>query len=394
MSTMNHVFHLAETIGPRGSTTPEEAEAARYSARVLEEAGVEPVTESFTSAPSAWYPYALFAGLLLVSEVLYVAGGRWGAVAALVVALAALASVLLELTFRPNPLRWLLPKGPSQNVWGRLPSAGEEREQVVLMGHLDSHRTPLAFSTDRWLKLYRTLVPVALVSSLLLTALFAVGIATTGWLWRALSAPFGLITLGLLLITLQADRTPYTAGANDNASGAAIVLSTAERLKREPLRHTAVWAVLSGCEEVGCYGAEAFARTHANELGRAVWIVLDNVSGIGADPAYLTSETFLLTYPSHPDLLATADRLTDRHPELGAVRHAFAGAYTEGAIGVNYGHRVLTFLGVREDGALPEWHRPTDVVENVDPAVVERTETFLWHLLQEIDGQAGQAMGG
>lgn len=391
MSTMSHVRHLAETIGPRGSTTSKEAEAARYGARILREAGVEPVTESFASARSAWHPYALFAGLLLVSDVLFWVGGRWGAIVALAVALGALASVLLELTFRPNPLRWLLPKGPSQNAWGRLPSAGEEKERVVLMGHLDSHRTPLAFSTDRWLKLYRTLVPVALVSSLLLTALFVVGIATTGWLWRALSAPLGLITLGLLLITLQADRTPYTAGANDNASGAAVVLSIAERLQREPLRHTAVWAVLSGCEEVGCYGAEAFARAHANELGRAIWIVLDNVGGIGADPAYLTSETFLLTYPSDPGLLDLADGVAGRHPELGAFRHAFAGAYTEGAIGVNYGHRVLTFLGVREDGALPEWHRPTDVVENVDPAVVERTETFLWQLLQEIDEQEGQA---
>jgi hypothetical protein len=43
---------------------------------------------------------------------------------------------------------------------------------------------------------------------------------------------------------------------------------------------------------------------------------------------------------------------------------------------------------------LPEWHRPTDTVENVDPAVVERTETFLWRLLHEIDGQGVQAQGG
>ncbi len=46
---------------------------------------------------------------------------------------------------------------------------------------------------------------------------------------------------------------------------------------------------------------------------------------------------------------------------------------------------MLTLVGHRRDGVLPEWHRPTDVVENVDPDVVARTETFVWSLLQEID---------
>ena len=32
MTTMDHVRHLAQAIGPRGSTTPQEAEAARYAA--------------------------------------------------------------------------------------------------------------------------------------------------------------------------------------------------------------------------------------------------------------------------------------------------------------------------------------------------------------------------
>jgi hypothetical protein len=388
MTTMDHVRYLAQTIGPRGSTTSQETEAARYAAQVLQDAGLEPVTEPFTSARSAWYPYALFAGLVLVSELTFWVGERWGAIAALALTLFALASVLLELAFRPNPLRWLLPKGKSQNVWARIRPQGEVREQVVLIGHLDSHRTPLVFSTAGWVRLFGWLVPVGLVSTLLLAGLFAVGIAAPGGSWRFLSLPFGLIVLGLFLLTLQADLTPYTAGANDNATGAGIVLSTAERLKGEPLAHTAVWAVLSGCEEVGCYGADAFAQAQGDELGRAAWITLDNVGGSGAGPAYLTRETFLLTSHSDPDLLALADRVATRYPELDAYAHATSGAYTEGAIGAKHGFRVFTLVGYRRDGLLPEWHRPTDVVANVEPDVVERTETFLWELLQEIDGQA------
>jgi hypothetical protein len=385
---MDHVRYLAETIGPRGSTTPQEAEAARYAAQVLRDAGLEPVTVPFTSARSAWYPYALFSGLALVSELLFWIGGRWGAIAALALIAPTLASVLLELAFRPNPLRWLLPKGRSQNVWARLQPRGEVRERVVLLGHLDTHRTPLVFSTDRWVRLFSMLVPVGLISSVLLLILFAVGIAATGWLWRLLSLPFAISILGILLLTLQADLTPYTAGANDNASGAGIVLSVAQRLKGEPLAHTEVWVVLSGCEEVGCYGAEAFAQAHRDELGHAAWITIDSADGTGASPGYLRHETFLLTTHSDPNLLALADRVASRHPELDAHAYTFRGAYTEGVIGGKHGFRVLTLSGHRRDGMLPEWHRPTDVVENLDPEVVERTETFLWELLQEIDRQA------
>jgi hypothetical protein len=204
-------------------------------------------------------------------------------------------------------------------------------------------------------------------------------------LWRYLSLPFGLIALGLFLITIQADFSPYTAGANDNATGAGVVLSLAERLAQAPLAHTEVWAVLSGCEEVGCYGAEAFAQAHCRELGRAAWITLDSVGGIGAGPAYLAQETFLLTTRSAPDLLALADEIAAQRPELGAYSHPFRGAYTEGVIAAKYGFRVLTLVSHRRDGVLPEWHRPSDIVANVAPDVVEHTETFVWELLQHID---------
>lgn len=391
MTAMDHVRYLAKTIGPRGSTTSQEAEAARYAAGVLSDAGYEPVTEPFTSPRSVWHPYVLFSGLMLVSELLFWFGGRCGAIAALLLTLLALVSVLLELAFRSNPLRWILPKGPSQNVWAGLEPRDQVRQQVVLIGHLDTHRTPMAFSSDGWLKLFRVLVPVGLVCSIVLVIVFAFGIAATGALWRVVSLPFALIALGLFLLTIQADFTPYTAGANDNASGAGVVLSVAERLKKRPLVHTAVWTVLSGCEEVGCYGAEAFARAHRNELGRPIWLTLDSVGGSNATPIYLKRERFLLTARSDAELLVLAGGVATSHPELDAQARSFSGAYTEGSIGAKYGFRVLTLMALPRGELVTHWHRSTDVLENVDTGVVERTETFLWELLQQIDQQGGKS---
>ena len=387
MGAIDHVRYLAETIGPRGSTTPKEAEAARYAAEVLDRVGLKPTTEAFASARSSYYPYALFAGLLLVGELFFWFAGGWGAAAALILGVVALGSVLLELAFRPNPLRWILPKGSSQNVWARIEPSGEAREQIVLLGHLDSHRTPLLFSTDSWLRLFKTLVPLGLVSAVILIIVFLIGTFALTTSLRLLSLPFTLVILAVLVLTLQADYSPYTAGANDNATGAGIVFSLAERLKAQPLAHTAVWAMLSGCEEVGCYGAEAFAQEHWRELGRAVWVTLESAGGRGATVGYLTQETFLLTSRSDPQLLALAEGIAKRRPDLDACAHSFQGAYTEGAIGAKYGLRVFTLLGFNRGGQLPGWHRPTDVMENLDQAVLEHGEEFMWEMLGEIDRQ-------
>ncbi|MFQ5638075.1 MAG: M28 family metallopeptidase [bacterium] len=388
MDAMNHLRHLVETIGARGSTTQKEKEAAQYADRVLRQAGMAPTTETFTSARSSYTPFALYAMLLLIAELLYWLNWNWGAVIAAGLGGLSLFSAILELAFRPNPFRWLLPKGKSQNVWVRLQHEDEVKEQVVLTGHLDTHRTPLIFSSDGWVKFLSLLIPLGLVSGVTLVILFAMGTASSAGVLRLISLPLTLIVAMLLILTIQADLTPYTVGANDNASGASVALSMAERLKRAPLKHTVVWVVLTGCEEVGCYGADAFAQAHKNELGRPVWITIDNVGGKGAGVAYLTSETFLRTTPSDPGLLQIADRIAEEHPELDAFPFRFKGAYTEGAIGGKHGFRVLTLLSFRRDGTLPEWHRPTDVIDNLDPKVVAKSQTFLWRLLQEIDQQA------
>lgn len=388
MSSVAHAQYLAETIGPRGSTTSKESQAAQYAVQTLRQAGLEPTLETFRSARSGWWPYALYSGLVLVAVALFLAGGQAGALTALVLTIVSLVSVLLELAFRPNPLRWILPRGESQNVCAQIAPAGPPRQQMVLVGHLDSHRTPLAFSTDAWLQVFRLLVPVGLLSSLVLVALFALALFLSGPPWRWLVLPPMLVLIGLFLLTLQADTTPYTAGANDNATGAGLVLGMAERLARQPLRGTTVWIVLTGCEEVGCYGAEAFARTHQAQLQGAFWLTVDTVGGEGADPCYLTQETFLQTSRSDPGLIELAKAAAASHPELGARAHRFAGAYTEGAIGAKHGHRVLSFIAVRPDGMVPEWHRPTDVFERIDQEVLGRTEAYIWEVLRAIDARA------
>jgi len=386
MSTKDHIQHLAEAIGPRGSTRRGEREAAQYVTQVLLDAGMKPEVETFRSARSAYHPYVLFSGLYLVSELCYLYGGRWGAVVAITLSLLGLLSILLELSFRSNPFRWLIPKGGSQNVWVTIEPQGKVRQKVVLLGHLDSHRTPLIFSSKRWLKFFGYLVPLGLGSSILLILLFGVSLINEDWIWQVISIPFASLYLIIFILMVQADLTPYSPGANDNASGVALVLDIAVKLNKTPLVHTEVWGVLTGCEEVACYGADTFLKSHLDDLDEAIWLTVDSVGTRHGDPTYTVSETFLLTTQSDPALVERAQQIAQDHAELKVKPHSFRGAYSEGAIGGKYNLRVLSFGSTSRDGRVPEWHRMTDVVEEIDMDVVERCERFTWEILKSIDG--------
>ena len=385
MNAMDHVRHLVEKIGARGSTTAEEKEAATYVHRQLESLGLRPVMEAFRSARSAWLPAALFWSIVLGSGFLFLGAGRIGTIAALILLVTGLGSILLELSFRPNLLRWLLPKGRSQNVWARIDAKAEARNRVVLVAHLDTHRTPLAFSSDRWVRIFERLVPIGMAFAVLLIAILALGIVLPlPWL-RYLSIIPMLVALGMLILMLQADFTSFAPGANDNASGVGVVLSLAEQLAMKPLEHTAVWVVATGCEEVGCYGADDFIRRHKNELESAAWITVDTVGSKRGVPVYLSQETFLSTAKSDPGLLELVRDISARRPELAAHEIRMKGAYTEAAIGAKHSLRILTFESHRANGTLSDWHRPTDTIENISVECMQATELLLTEFLRELD---------
>jgi hypothetical protein len=384
---LEHVRHLSLDIGPRGSTTAAEAAAAAYAWGVLDKLELSPRIQRFTSAASLWRPFALAVTLALLAVAVYPLAGSATAILATLLVATALVSAYLELNFTTNPIRWLLPKRPSQNVWAVIPAAGTPTRRLVLIGHLDTHRTPFVFRSPLHLKVFQVLVAAGFASMAALVLLYIAGsIIESDIIYLISLAPAALLILNLIM-TVQPDTTPYTPGANDNASGAALVLALAERLKDEPLANSEVWAVNSGCEEVGYYGATAFLREHRKELKEAYFIALDTVAGPGSGPCYITREGMTRPYRSDPGLVALADQIAADRPDLGAYSKVMRLGSTEGAIGIKNGLPSLTFVNLRPDGVLPFWHRPDDVFENVDADVLARTQAFVWELLQRIDSR-------
>lgn len=392
-SWLRHIDHLARVIGPRGSATPAEAEAARYAREQFERAGLRPQVERFRSAVSAWHPFALTMVIALATVAVYPLAGRVTAAIALALITAVLVCALREINLLSSPLRLALPKRESQNVWAVIPPAEEPKRRVVIVGHLDSHRTPLLFRSLRWQRLMHVIVPAGFLAMVAAVVLFAIGLATQSTVVYLIAASLAAVLAPVLLLMFQADFSPYTHGANDNATGAGLLFTLAETLSERPLRETEVWLVATGCEEVGCSGAIAYFGAHRHELRDAAVIVVDTVGGPASGPCYFRSEGMVLQHQYDPGLLTLADAIAGEHPELGAYSRRMTEAYTEGLPAIQAGLRALTLCGFTPEDELPHWHQRTDTVENIDRGVLARNYTFVRELLQRIDSGAAQVGG-
>ena len=390
MNAIDHVHYLVETIGPRGSTRNGEAQAARYVADVLRGAGLEPVTEEFVSARSKYRPYALSAGLELLCVALFWFGGRAGVFMALGLQALNLVAALLELSGLANPLRWLLPKGHSQNVYARLQPRGEVKRQVVLVAHLDTNRTPLLNASHAWELVFRWLLPASFAGTITLIALMTTWLVVPRPIFRMLALLPAGVFLTACILMLQADLTPYTVGADDNASAVGVTLSIASRLVRQPLAHTEAWFLLDGCEEVALYGAETFARRHGEQLRQASWIVLDSLGGAGGTLHFTGSETLLQTIRSDPELFRIFSEVAEENPDLcaGPLPLKTGANATDGSALARHRLRQIALVASGPPGnELLELHRLSDDLDHLDGDLLECSEKFVWEVLKKIDAE-------
>lgn len=389
---LEHLRHLTIDIGPRPSTRDAEGRAAQYVAGVMRASGLRDVRcESFQSRRSTYQPYAMAIGAGLLGNLIYLlVPHRYTAfAAALLNGLGAL-GFFREVNFDDNWMRHLLPHHSSQNVVGVIPPREERRQRAVLVAHLDSHRTPIFYGNPVWARIFTPLAAGVLASLGLSSIAAAWGLGAAGshleWVQRV-AIVVQILVLGLLI---HAETTPYTAGANDNASGAATVLALGQRLAEDPLRHTEVWVVNTGCEEVGAGGIAALLSAHGDTLREAYFLDFDMV-GIGS-PGLLTREGVLRSY--HPDqrLLDLARKVAAQHPGLIAGEHQ-GGAYTDMGVVIKRGFRGLVIDSIVPPGhpakdRMGYWHQREDTYDKIERDCLAKAHQFGRAILQCIDEEA------
>ena len=383
---LKHIYNLAEGIGPRGSTRPEERQAAEYAADQLRQLGYKPKMETFSSAISIYHPHMIAAALMLAAFILYPLFGRISAAAAALISLFALVSDLLELGFINNPLRMIVPKGKSQNVFTMLDPTSTHKQDLVLVGHLDTHQAGKIFSSKRWVAFFQLFTTAAFAAFSAQVGFFLAGIlAQWDWLWFA-SIPSAIAAVILFAICWEADHAPFNPGANDNASAVATVLTLAKVFQQEPLKHTRVLFLLSGCEEVQHYGMIDFIQRHKPDLMNPKVLVFEMIGVAG--PAWETKEGIVIPFKPDQGLISIAESIAAENPHLGAYPSFIVGGNSEMADAVRAGLPAITFFGLTPDGRAPYWHQMSDTYDKINPEVVARTLEFTQLFIEEIDEQA------
>lgn len=380
---IEHIRYLSETIGARGSTRAGERQAADYSAQTLHNLGYAPLMEFFKSARSIYHPHILAALMVIAGFIIYPDLLPYSAPTAAVLVLLAVVSDVLELGFKDNLLRRLVPKAQSQNVIATLEPQGEHRQDLILIGHLDASQATLMFSTPRWLKFFNNFPTLAFVLFTINGLLYLLGAFTSWqWLWVA-SIPGALCALILLAICIQAELSPYSPGANDNASAVAFVLALAEHYRKAPLQHTRLWFVCTGCEETQHYGAIDFFKQHQAQLVNPKALVFELLGCAG--PAYLTREGILVPFHPHPQMLKLAEVVAAEAPHLQAYPAQINGGNSEMADCVRFGVPALALFGLTRDGVAPYWHQKSDTVDKMDADVLDRTWQFTQLMIEKLD---------
>jgi len=382
---LEHVRVLAVDIGPRGPTREGERRGALYAKEKFEQMGLQPQWETFRSARSIFHPHLIGAILMLVAFILFPLGGRFSAALAALISILVLVNEVLELSFRDNLFRWLVPKGESQNVYAVLPPRGGHRADLILVGHVDTQRTPLIFKNRTWVKLYDGFTFLAFAAFILQAILYTLA-AIFGWSWVWYVTIFSaLCALILAAMCLQAERTPFTAGANDNATAVGMVLTLTEALLRQPLQHTRIWAVVTGCEEVQHYGMIDFYKRHLSELKNPRAVVFEMLGCAG--PAWVTREGIVVPFHSDAQMIALAERLSSENPQWGAYPAKISGGNSELSDAVRFGVPGITFFGLTPDGEAPYWHQRDDTFDKMKPEIMERTWQMVWAFIACLDDE-------
>jgi uncharacterized membrane protein len=391
---LQHVRYLSQTIGGRGSCTVQERRAGEYAAEQMQQIGVKEIrVEPFTAIPSTYWGYALSFAAALTGLLIVLLSDRQGErLLAMLLNLAGVWGFLAETEFAPSWTRWALSRKESQNVCGVIPAKSDARARIVLCAHLDTHRTPIFYSSEAWYAAFTALVSLSFLSMIVGAAALGLSIYQ-GWMSaRWVSLVLLPVQLFGLAMCLHADFTPYSPGANDNATGVGAALALAQRLRQLPLKHTEIHLAFTGCEEVGDWGIAAYLDKNALKLGKdTTYIILDEV-GLGG-LKYLTADGLIFKHKTHPRALELARQAKHALPEIEIVEGVGL-AYTDALQATKRGLMALTVCTVPapRSGIVSHWHRMTDTMETIRERDLENTLQFAWTLLQLVDRRASNAV--
>lgn len=374
---LEHIRRLAREIGPRPSTGEGERRAAAYIQEQMERLGYAVKTEEFRSVRSFGHVYIL---VYLISFLGFVAALFENAVLGLLLTGIGLVAFVGENTTALRLATALVPKGKSQNVVGRMTARDLPRRRLILTAHYDSQKSGVMWH-PKLVKTFRRSFLVLTFCMFILPVLDGLEAVTQQRVYFFISVPFAAYVLYALALLVHRELAfKHVDGANDNASGVAVMLSLAEALAQDVASDTEVMVVATGCEEAGLVGMQDFLHRHSDDVRRA-WII--NIDNVGAgEVSYTTAEGMLLRHRTSKELREVAEKAA-AVPGVAVQGRPFRTMSTDAEPALLRGHEAITVISL-QDGVPVNWHWHTDVIENIDPDSVDTAYRFIEAMVRRL----------
>lgn len=381
---------LASIVRP--SASHGEEVAARWVQSRLAEIGLDAEIETFRFNPDYWAVWGAHGLASALAAGLALAGRRSARLGALLGAATA-ASFWGELTTRFRPMRRSLGARTSYNVLARLPNPDASR-LLIISAHHDAPHSGLVFHPTLFRTLARGLgpdpeppaalrIPFGVMLGVAVAAA-ARGLGLRGRLTRSPLLLGGLLSTVFALLMSDIGRSRISPGANDDASGVAVLLALAKALVREPPASLEVWFLSTGSEEGILGGMDAFVERHRHEIaGRRPFVL--NLEGLGSGhPIYLEGEGFIRRFPYDAEAVGLAAEVASE-PEFAIVRSLRIAPFaTDALIATRYGISAITIASLNDEGFVPHYHWTSDTPENLDLWSVEQGYRFCHRLVQRL----------
>ncbi len=371
------IDHICNTYGPRKCGGDAERLAQDYLANTLRPFADSVSRETFDVHPDAFMAFVPIAGgLLLASTAANIAGAlKKNKLAAASVGLVgtALGALIGEFALYKKPLDPLFPLAKSGNVIAVRKAKGETKRRIILSGHTDS--------APEWTYTYRLGSKGVLTVAGYAVAGLAYDIASTA---VSLTSKNRKLKKGLALgqlafapgfAALFAFTNPkrYVDGASDDLSGSYVAASVLKFLSDNDIsfENTEVIALLTGGEECGLRGAEAFFKAYPELLKDGVETVFVGFDTV-RDEEFMEIYTndlngFVKNDPGVCTLVQNAAKKCGKDVPFGSIPLGS----TDAAAASRAGCKAASFVAM-DPAPARYYHTRLDTADNILPATIEK----------------------
>jgi Peptidase family M28 len=381
-SAFRHVVELARLRRLAG--TPGEAAARDYLVEVGHRIGVPMGSEEFSYSKIPFRTmlpclYVVISALCVSGSFAYLRGSSFAAIPGAAILLSSFVS--FKWSEASERFATWVGNGHSANLVGEIKASAGSRGTMILCAHYDakSQLMPAA--------LRAALFALGFCGTTVLgLALFAVGlVAATGKEVQANQVAFYISLIpALMIFALVLDRTGNNSpGAQDDASGEAVILEAARILALQPLRNLDVRIISFACEEIGLIGSTRYLQAHGEELKKRPLYMLNFDmpfspegtiglnSGFGVPPSYTSEKLNKLSQLAAEEMGFEIKRIY--LPVRAAADHIPWSRHGFEATG-------LVFVS-------PNMHRSSDSVQRIHREALRRTGEVALTVARELDRQ-------